>query len=356
MEGVQHPHGLREAVRQGGCVAPERVQRGRRDARSPGRVAAGEPLLHRGSGPAGDDVEQLRARPSRAGQRDDPGHELGARARTGREERGLVHADRDDPGQPCRIVDQRRAVVADGAHHRGPADAQRGRDRVYVLPVLADPAAGIAPDPLGQRRPRPQLGADLRPGTRAAGRLRAAPQALEPEQRHRPAARGQVPHPHLTPTMSHRHDAAGLTPGGRRGRLDRLLQLAVRLRHGQQPKAAEPEHGRTRTTVTVHRGPLPSRPRHRDLEALGLTSDPGRPTCRASPSTLHGEEPANQCHDDGRRGDAARRRATRGAERGVRAYRPRRRRPVHDDCPARAGGHRTGGGPGDQVRTGDRRP
>jgi hypothetical protein len=44
-------------------------------------------------------------------------------------------------------------------------------------------------------------------------------------------------------------------------------QLAVGVRHGQQPEASEPEHGRTRTTVTVHRGPLSSRPRHRDLGA-----------------------------------------------------------------------------------------
>ncbi len=111
MEGIKPPHRVGQAGPQGGGVAPERVERGGRDLLAPQRVLRCHPLLDNASGPARDDVEQLRPLPSWARHRHDPGDELGVRAGARGQERRLVHANRHDPGGACWVVDQRPAVV-----------------------------------------------------------------------------------------------------------------------------------------------------------------------------------------------------------------------------------------------------
>jgi hypothetical protein len=154
MEGVEHPHRTGQAGGQRGGVAAERVQRRRRDLRLPGRVAPAEPVLNCGFAAAGDDVEQLGAGAARAGHGHDAGDELGGRARPGGQERGLVHPDRDDAGEPGGVLDERRPVLADRAHHGAPADAEQVRDGGDVQPVLTNQPARLPAGPLGQRRPR----------------------------------------------------------------------------------------------------------------------------------------------------------------------------------------------------------
>ena len=103
-----------------------------------------------------------------------------------------------------------------------------------------DPPTRLHPGPLGQRRAWPDRLRGLRPSHHRIGRLVASPDALHPHQGHRSTARRQVPHPRETPAMQpglHTAAAAELNCG--RG-FDRLLQLAVVLRHREQDKPANP--------------------------------------------------------------------------------------------------------------------
>jgi len=103
-----------------------------------------------GFGATGHDVEQLRPRAPGAGHRHDPGDELGVLSAAGGQERGLVDADGDHPGQAGGVVDERGAVLADRAHHGAPADPEAGRDGGDVQAVLADQPARLPPGPLSQ--------------------------------------------------------------------------------------------------------------------------------------------------------------------------------------------------------------
>ncbi len=101
--------------------------------------------------------------------------------------RGFVDPDRHHSGEAVRVVDERRAVLADRAHHRGPADAEPECHRGDVHPVLADQAARLPPSPFGKARPGPQRLAGLAPGHDLTRQLRAAPQPLKPQQQDRPS-------------------------------------------------------------------------------------------------------------------------------------------------------------------------
>jgi hypothetical protein len=61
----------------------------------------------------------------------------------------------------------------------------------------------------------------------------AAPDPFDPHQGDWPTPRGQVPDPDRAPVVQHCHRGALRAAHQIRGRLDRLLTLAVVIRHGQ---------------------------------------------------------------------------------------------------------------------------
>ena len=96
-------------------------------------------------------------------------------------------------------------MLTDRPDHCAPAAPEAGGHRRDVQAVLTDHAARLTTGPLGQRRPRPHVLVRARacssvlagfaPRPHRARRLAAAPEPLEPHQRHRPARRGQVTDP-----------------------------------------------------------------------------------------------------------------------------------------------------------------
>ncbi len=137
----------------------------------------------------------------------------------------------------------------------GTFDKQSQGTSASAINVQPDQPARLPAGPLGQRRPRPDVLAARGPRPARTRRLRAAPQPLDPQQRHRAAGRGQIAYLDQPPAMRDRRDPAAVAPVPFSGRLDRLLELAVLLRHHQQSEPQQPEQGRASTTVLVHLGP-----------------------------------------------------------------------------------------------------
>jgi hypothetical protein len=153
-----------------------------------------------------------------------------------------------------------------------PNSPGRRRDRGTVL---ADPAADLHARPRGRRRPRRDHVAGLGPGPLWTQRVGAAPDPLDPHQGHRPARCGQVPHP-ARPTVVQLRDRPALrAPHQVGGRLDRLLELAVVLRHGQHHEPGQAQHRRRSTTLTFHLGPPFRVLNTTNHEAPGPCSRPG---------------------------------------------------------------------------------
>jgi hypothetical protein len=88
------------------------------------------------------------------------------------------------------------------------------------------------------------------------GRVRAAPDPIDPHQRDRPPTRRRVTHPDRAPVMRLGHRPALRAPHQVGGRLDRLLQLAIVIRHGQHHEPGQTQHRRRCTTLSFHLGPL----------------------------------------------------------------------------------------------------
>lgn len=149
-----------------------------------------------------------------------------------------------------------------------PADPERRGDGATLSQGTDQPARLLA-GPLSQRPAGADLPGRLRLGRDRTGRL-GATETLEPHQRHRPARRGQIPHPY--PTLAH-------------------APFAERRRHGQQHEPGQPEHGRYSNTVLRHLGPLLRVQDTMDLEPPGPYFSPAVTTRRSSPTTLQDDEP-----------------------------------------------------------------
>ena len=254
MEGIEHPHGVRQGGAQRRGVAAVGVQRRGRDRGPPAGLALAHPADQRRCAAVGDHIEQPGG-PAAAGQIDDAGHEAGRAGRRRGLERGLVHPDRLDPVEAGGVVHPRRAVGADRGHRGAPADPELAGHRGHRRAVLTDPAAHLGPGPLGQRRPRRDLRRGLGPGPGRAQLVRAPPHPLDPHQRHRPTRRGQVPDPARPPIMQLRDRPALGATDQIRGRLHRLLELAVVLGHRQHDEPRQAQHRRRSTTLSFHLGP-----------------------------------------------------------------------------------------------------
>ena len=255
VEGVQHPHRVRQMGAQRGGVAAERVQRGGGHTGPPAGVTLGDPAAQRRAAAVGDHIQQPCAATPAASQVHDPGDEPGRPPGGRGGERGLVHPDRRDLLQPARVIHQRPAVVTDRGHDRAPADPELAGHRRHRLTVATYPQACHGAGPLGHRGPRRDRLAGLRPGHHLAQPVAAAPDPLDPDQRHRPTRAGQIPHPHRAPIMQLR-DRATARAADQIGRgLDGLLELALILRHGQQHEPGQTQQHRRRTTLNLHLGP-----------------------------------------------------------------------------------------------------
>jgi hypothetical protein len=115
--------------------------------RPPGRIPLVDPTEQARCAAAFDEVEQSGG-PAPAGQAHDAGDEAGRAGRGGGLERGLVHPDRIDAGQPVRVVHPGGAVLADRGHRGAPTDPELPGLRVpetpYTschLPILVEQAA-----------------------------------------------------------------------------------------------------------------------------------------------------------------------------------------------------------------------
>jgi hypothetical protein len=110
VERVEHPRRRRQPGTQRRRITPVRVQRrGHTDPRQPGSRCPIQQLNASAERPS--TTSSSRATAPGAGQVHDPGHERGRAGGGG--ERGLVHPDRANPGQPSQVVDQRSPVIAD---------------------------------------------------------------------------------------------------------------------------------------------------------------------------------------------------------------------------------------------------
>ena len=172
---------------------------------------------------------------------------------------GLVHPERVHPHKAGRVVDQRGAVLGHRAHHRAPPQPEVERAGGDGLAAVADPATRLPRGTGGQRGPRRDLRAGLRPRRHLAVLVTASPQPLDPDQHRRPAADGQVPHPHRTPPVGGRDRPATRAADQVCGGLHRELELAVVLVDRDQREVLETEDHRPQiphaSSVHAHLGP-----------------------------------------------------------------------------------------------------
>lgn len=130
VERVQHCDRVGQLVPDRVRVPAERVQCGMLHRRGEARRRGAKPGRVRGAGPAGHHVQQLRADPAGvvAGQVDHRGDRPVLPA-TGWLPDVLVHAERDHPVEPVRVLDQVAGVRLDGTPEGVPADPEPTRQR-----------------------------------------------------------------------------------------------------------------------------------------------------------------------------------------------------------------------------------
>ena len=197
----------------------------------------------------------------------------------GRQEGGLVDAQLVDGAHAIGVVDQWLAVLAHGAHHRVPADAEFSghlRDRAGVEPDLQ---AALEPGPVGEQAPRGELLRGLGPGAQRARRLLAAPAALGPHQPGGTAERRQIPVLDNHPLMGPRHDPALRTADQAGVGLDLDHDLGGALVDIQNPEPGQAKQGLGNASSVTHRQGSPSRRSRR--EAATMPEAPGTRSRRA---------------------------------------------------------------------------
>jgi hypothetical protein len=236
VEVVHHHPGVGERGDQRAGVAAPGVQRDRADLGQPTSRLGAKPAVHRGPGAVGYQVQQPAAL-----QVHQAGDVPGRCDPSGFQEAALVQPKLGDTVQARRVVHQRAAVVAHRSHDGRPTDAEVAGDRRHRVGVLADPPARLGAGPLGQHRPRTDRGHPLGPGPHAAGGLTTAPDALAPQEHHRPAADRQVTHPDRPAAVQAGAHAAARAAGHRGRRLDGELPLATRHLGGEDLKAVQAE-------------------------------------------------------------------------------------------------------------------
>jgi hypothetical protein len=288
VEGIQHPGGVWQGGAQRGGIATEWVQRRHPNTVPPGLVASGNPAAQGGSASAFDHIQQ----PWPPVEGDDPGGEPGTRKRGGGPE------TRSRQPRPCSHARAGRGPRPAECRGRGPlssrcpADTEIGGHRGHRVPVLPDPPARLPPGPLGEHTPGPNRLAGLGPGALDASWFVATPDPLDPNQRHWPTRRGQIPHPRRPPIMQPGPHATRRAPAVLSSGLDRLLHLAVMLGHGQHPEPGQAQHHRRRDTVITHLGPpVIDGVRRLDREVPGVSQQRRPVLRRGAITTLHCEEP-----------------------------------------------------------------
>ena len=157
VEGIHHRDRVRQFFGGGGLEAGEAVHRDHFHLVAPGLVAFGQPGLEHALGAALDHVQQ----PDRSAVRpcwrqvDDHGHVLVTAA--GVSPHVLIHADRGDPGEPCRVVDQHPLTLGKNrVVRRVPTDVQAFGDPGHRQVLDHDPFQ--SPPQPAARQPRLGLG------------------------------------------------------------------------------------------------------------------------------------------------------------------------------------------------------
>lgn len=292
---ADHVEGIHDRDRGGGLEAGEPVHRDHLDLLAPFLRAAREPVLEHGLRTTLDHVQQ----PSRSrfvpirGEVDDHRDVLVTLPRVPPDM--LVDADRGDPVEPCRVIDQLPLPFSeDRTVRRGPGHAQPGGDAGH-REVVEDEAR----QPPGQPTAR-----DLRPLRRGLGRVLAphppAPGALVPthpdQQRRRPMPERFMRKPTRHRVASHALASALATPAIRFSdatlddRTIRLHDLPDGLKTELIESAERGQGGRGEGSVE-----------HVEVFRMGSagtsilveTSTPTRPPTRSGDYTLDREEPDN---------------------------------------------------------------
>ena len=256
VEGVEHPHRVRQRGAQRGGVAPVRVQRRDRD---PGPATTGPRSVTQLSS-----ADALRSSTRRAAA---PGRPRRVRStmpvtklveRVAEAARNAVSSTpsrRRTPAQPVRVVDPRGAVARGRRPSRCPTRPRtRGPPR----------RPRRRPDRPGGT-PRREPARSTRPAAAIAGEV-----SVQVLLGHSRCAHRQTRLTHTSVTgrpavgrsrIQHGRDRATRPPPRTgatdqiRGRLDRLLELAVVLGHRQHDEPRQTHHRRCSTTLSFHLGP-----------------------------------------------------------------------------------------------------
>ena len=173
----------------------------------------------------------------------------------GGQERGLVDPELGHLADAVGVVDQRRAVLDHGVHHRPPAHPELGRHRRHRAGVGTDLAARLGPRPPCQHG----LGVDvvgvLGPRLGLAVGLDAAPPALVPHQPSRAPEAGQIADVDRHPVLRLGPHAAAPAAHLRGHRLDGDDQFGRAFGDRQHPESVKSQKRlRQADTVVRHQG------------------------------------------------------------------------------------------------------
>jgi hypothetical protein len=171
----------------------------------------------------------------------------------GREERGLVDAQRPHRAHPGRVVDERGAVAHDGVHHGPPADPELSGDDRDRHCEFAHLTGGLSPRPQGEHRPVGHVLDRFGPGLLGAVGVHTGPPTLQHDEAGRAPEARQVSDLTREPILGlgpHATTPTALDVGRRLDGDHHLGSALVDLKH---PKAVQSQQGLGQTDSVAHR-------------------------------------------------------------------------------------------------------
>ena len=218
------------------------------DGPHPGRVLFGPP-----SAQVNRSVSLHQVDDPLAVQIDQPGHVDAPVLGRGREERGLVDAERPDLLHSLRVLDQWRAVEDHGVHHGPPAHPELAGHDGDRESELSDLAGGLCSGTQREHGPWGDVLSALGPRLGRAVGVDTAPAPLQPDQSCRATEAGQIPDVDPDAVLRLGAHAAGRAPHEVSRRLDHDDHLGGGLFHGQHPEAVESQQCFCQAGSVVHR-------------------------------------------------------------------------------------------------------